>query len=322
MKKVIVTGGAGFIGSHLCDLLHEKDYIIGIIDNFSYGKKNFVPEDNKTQMFEADIRNEAEVKKIFEEFQPEIIYHLAALHHIPTCEQKPSEALEINILGTQNILSSASGWESLERIVFASSGAVYDIVENSLMEDSTPVKPFDIYSTTKLSGEYLMSLWAKKYGKKAYIGRIFNTIGGRETNDHLVPDIVSQILAGQKEIRLGNLEPKRSYIDVRDTAMALLKIGEFISTEKYDVFNIGREDEYNVKEIVEKLMLISKVDLKIVQDHSRIRKVDRKKQQASIKKIKDLMQWKPVYSVDDGLEYAYSFAHKRNEYLQKSNIVS
>src|SRR5688572_7166653 len=119
MKKVIVTGGAGFIGSHLCDLLLERDYLIGVIDNFSYGKKNFLSQENKIQVFEADIRNEAEIKKIFEKFQPEIIYHLAALHHIPTCEEKPSEALDINILGTQHILDAAKGLESLQKIVFA-----------------------------------------------------------------------------------------------------------------------------------------------------------------------------------------------------------
>lgn len=319
MNKIIVTGGAGFICSHLCDFLCEYGYSIGVIDNFSYGKHEFVPRNENVKTFEADIRDGNAIRNIFETFQPEIIYHLAALHHIPTCEQKPSEALQINIIGTQNILDIAAKLPNLQKIVFASSGAVYEIVDSFLLEDSTPVQPYDVYSTSKLCGEHLLRLWSDKFGKKVHIGRIFNTIGGRETNDHLVPDIITQLLKGAKEIKLGNLEPKRSYIDVRDTAMGLLKIGEYNSDKKFDVFNIGREDEYNVKDIVEKLIVVAQIKSHIVQDPSRIRKVDRKKQQASMNKMKDKVQWQPKFSVEDGLKYAYSFAQKQQQH--KSDII-
>src|SRR5918994_628584 len=117
MKKILVTGGAGFIGSHLCDLLIQKNYDLAVIDNFSYGKRDFLPKNKNLTVFDADIRDQQKMKDIIGSFHPGTIYHLAALHHIPTCEQKPTEALTINIDGTQNILDAASALDELEKIV-------------------------------------------------------------------------------------------------------------------------------------------------------------------------------------------------------------
>jgi UDP-glucose 4-epimerase len=312
MKKILVTGGAGFIGSHLCDLLIQKNYNVGVIDNFSYGKREFLPKNGNLELYEADIRDQQKVKYVIQSFQPEMIYHLAALHHIPTCEQKPTEALSINIEGTQNILDAAVQIESLKKLILASSGAVYEIVDTLLLEDSTPTMPYDIYSVSKLTCEYLLRLWVKKNNKKGYVARIFNTIGGRETNDHLVPDIISQLKNGKETIELGNLEPKRSYIDVRDTSKGILSIGELDNEKNFEIFNVGREDEFNVKEIASMLGIIYGAPFIIKQNEGRIRKVDRKKQQASIEKLRSNTGWQPVYSVEDGLKYALDFTLTQN----------
>lgn len=312
MKKILVTGGAGFIGSHLCDLLIGKKYKVGIIDNFSYGKREFLPKNEKFELYEADIRDQQKVKEIIYAFQPVMIYHLAALHHIPTCEKRPTEALSINIEGTQNILDAASRIDELSKVVLASSGAVYEIVDSLLLEDSTPTIPYDIYSVSKLTCEYLLRLWATKNNKKGYAARIFNTIGGRETNDHLVPDIISQLKSGKEAIELGNLEPKRSYIDVRDTSKGILSIGELNSEKDFEVFNVGREDEFNVREIASMLGKIYGSPFSIKQSEVRIRKVDRKKQQASIEKLRNNTGWQPEYSVADGLKYALDFTMNQN----------
>jgi UDP-glucose 4-epimerase len=312
MEKILVTGGAGFIGSHLCDLLIGKNYKVGIIDNFSYGKREYLPRNGNFELYEADIRDQQKVKEIIYTFEPRIIYHLAALHHIPTCEQKPKEALSINIEGTQNILDTASKLDDLNKVILASSGAVYEIVDTLLLEDSTPTVPYDIYSVSKLTCEYLLRLWAKKNNKKGYVARIFNTIGGRETNDHLVPDIISQLKNGKDAIELGNLEPKRSYIDVRDTSKGILSIGELNSEKDFEIFNVGREDEFNVKEIASMLGEIYGSSFAIKQNEGRIRKVDRKKQQASIEKLRSNTGWQPEYSVADGLKYALDFTLNHN----------
>jgi UDP-glucose 4-epimerase len=307
-KKVLVTGGAGFIGSHLVDILLEKNYEVTVYDDLSFGKETFLPQHPSFRFIQGDILDEQKVVSTIAEINPSVIYHLAALHHIPTCENMPAKALKINIEGTQNILDAAKELQELEKLVFASSGAVYDIVDESLEEETTVTIPYDIYSVSKLSGEQIVKLWAKKYNKKAGIARIFNTIGGRETNAHLVPEIIEQILNGSKTIQLGNTEPKRSYIDTRDTAMGLFSIGDYRSDKSCEIFNVGREDEFNVREIVEMLGEISGTALSIIQDPSRMRKVDRLKQQASIGKITNHTGWTPKYSVRNGLEYAFEFA--------------
>ena len=308
MQKIIVTGGAGFIGSHLVDLLLADGHKVLVLDNFSYGKKQFLPvENNLLSVAEGDITDKEFVNKQIKGFEPEIIFHLAALHHIPTCENKPDEALKINIEGTQHVLNAAAACTTLKKIVFASSGAVYDIVDTPLLENQTPTIPYDIYSVSKLSGEYLMRLWANKFGKQALVARIFNTIGGRETNAHLVPEIVEQLLGGKSTIELGNLEPKRSYIDARDTSAGLYALSKIKSDKPFDVFNMGREDEYNVKEIVEMLGIAQDKPIEIIQSAARMRKVDRLKQQASMQKTKAATGWEPKYSVQEGLAYAYAF---------------
>lgn len=213
MQKIIVTGGAGFIGSHLVDLLLADSHQVLVLDNFSYGKKQFLPvEHNLLSVAEGDITDKEFVSEQIKGFEPEIIFHLAALHHIPTCENKPDEALKINIEGTQHVLNAAATCAALKKIVFASSGAVYDIVDTPLLENQTPTIPYDIYSVSKLSGEYLLRLWANKFGKQALVARIFNTIGGRETNAHLVPEIVEQLLGGKSAIELEILNPKEAIL--------------------------------------------------------------------------------------------------------------
>ena len=304
--KVLITGGAGFIGSHLLDKLIAEQHEICVLDNFSYGKNKYLPQEG-FRLVEGDITNKETVHQCFLEFQPNLVFHLAALHHIPTCENKPDEALKINVEGTQHILNAAKEIDQLQRIVFASSGAVYDIVDQALLEDSTPTVPYDVYSVSKLSGEYLMRLWSNKYGKQAIVGRIFNTIGGRETNDHLVPEIITQILSGKQTIELGNLDPKRSYIDARDTSSALFHLGFYNTNKRFDVFNIGREDEFDVKDIVTFLGQAHGHSIHIEQVASRMRKVDRKRQLASIEKIYKETGWSPIHSVAEGILYAYQF---------------
>lgn len=310
--KIIVTGGAGFIGSHLVDILLSKGNQVLVADDFSYGKRDFLETANPLlHIAEGDITSASFVQDIFSSFQPDLVFHLAALHHIPTCENKPDIALRINVEGTQHILNAAAKTEQLKRIVFASSGAVYDIINDPLLEESTPTIPYDVYSVSKLSGEYLMRLWAHKFGKQAIVARIFNTIGGRETNAHLVPEIVDQLLAGKSTIELGNLEPKRSYIDARDTSAGLYALGMMAHDTSFDVFNLGREDEFNVKEIVEMLADAHGSSVLIEQSVSRMRKVDRIKQQASMHKMKTIAKWQPTYTVAEGIRYAYDFAKEK-----------
>ncbi|MFM7218293.1 MAG: NAD-dependent epimerase/dehydratase family protein, partial [Bacteroidota bacterium] len=185
--NILITGGAGFVGSHLSALLLSNGHSVAIVDNFSYGRRSLLPTSDRLQVLEGDILDADFLSKAFSSVSPDLIFHLAAIHHIPTCENNPAVALRVNIEGTQRVVESAIA-ANVPKIVFASSGAVYDIVDSPLMEDTTPAVAHDIYSITKLSGEFLLRLQAERGRIKAVACRLFNTVGSHETNEHLVPD--------------------------------------------------------------------------------------------------------------------------------------
>lgn len=308
MPTILITGGAGFIGSHLTELLLSQGNTVVVLDNFSYGKKFYLNSGNPALVIhEADILDQKTVLGIFEKHKPETVFHLAAIHHIPTCEQKPELALRTNIEGTENVILAAQSVQ-VKKFVFASSGAVYEIVDHELREDETPVVPHDIYSITKRSGEDLIRLYAERKVFKAVCCRLFNTVGAHETNAHLVPDILQQVLQNKTEIALGNLTPLRSYIHVQDVAEAFAAIGSRNYTNDFEAFNVGTELEHSVADILQLIAEISGKKLSAFQHPDRIRKVDRHRQQASLKKTISMTGWSPKRTLKEALNDAYQEA--------------
>ncbi len=305
MSKILITGGAGFIGSHLTALLLNQGFSVTVVDNFSYGKRKFLPENSSDlKILEADILDFPSLQKIFVDFQPETVYHLAAIHHIPTCEKNPVFAFRTNIEGTENVVLAAQS-AGIKKMVFASSGAIYDTVDQELIEDETPIIPYDIYSITKRCGEDIIRLYAARKVFKAVACRLFNTVGSHETNAHLVPDILQQVLTGKTDISLGNLTPLRSYIHVLDVAEAFVTVGKKEFSNDFEVLNVGTETEHAVTDILRLISEITGKQLSAVQDPERIRKVDRHRQRASVEKINRLTSWKARKSLREALEDAY-----------------
>ena len=149
MNNFLVTGGAGFIGSHLVDLLLADGQRVAVLDNFSYGKRAYLPINHSNlTVFTGDLLDTAFVRSVFEAFRPEIVYHLAAIHHIPTCERQPAIALRTNVEGSEILFDHARAF-NVTTVVFASSGAVYEILDGQLQEDSSAAVPHDIYSISK-----------------------------------------------------------------------------------------------------------------------------------------------------------------------------
>ncbi len=312
-QTVVVTGGAGFIGSHLVDLQLESGANVCVIDNLSYGRRSFLPPEGPNfHFFNGDILDENPLEEVLTRFKPNTLYHLAAIHHIPTCERKPDLALRVNVEGTQRLLSRLRETESLQRIVFASSGAVYDTLDGPLSEE-TRVVPHDIYAVSKATGEHLMRLHAKRTGATCIVARLFNALGARETNAHIVPDMLEQVLAGRRTIELGNLEPKRSYIHVADAAAGLSALGSFPIAEGFQVFNVGSEENYSVAELVALLSEALGEELVSSQVPERTRRVDRPTQQADIGKIRSVAQWGPMRTVRMALAEALKEAFAGRE---------
>lgn len=309
VPRILLTGGNGYVGRHLVPLLGAQAELC-IADSLRYGAWRVpggtgVPEDTTVRLACIDIRNHDNVAALMDEFRPDIIVHLAAIHYIPECESEPALAVSTNVAGTMNLLDTAPPGS---RFVFASSGAVYRPEEQPHCEATSVVEPTDIYGLTKLHGEQYVRATAARRGLQGVIVRLFNVAGPGETNPHLLPELVAQLHAGRDAIELGNLSPRRDYIDVRDAAAGFAAVarGGEVAAGETCVVNLGTSRTYSVEEVVAKLRHISGVPFRVVQKHDRIRTVDRPVLAADISRIRAVFGWQPRFDLDDSLTALWS----------------
>jgi UDP-glucose 4-epimerase len=303
-NRFLVTGGAGFIGHRTVSnlLAGSESATVLVVDNLSVGMP--LPKDTaRLSSSKADIRDRDEMMRLVNAFNPDTIIHLAAVHHIPTCEKERRYALEVNVLGTETMLDVAEHG-GCRRFVLASSGAVYDWHDAALVEHTSALKPADNYSLAKHANELQVGFWAERTGGVARIARIFNTIGHDDPNAHLIPDIVSQIPIGAKraEIALGNLTPRRDYIHADDTSRAIAAMAQQQAGPGVDVFNVSTGVDVSVGELVTLLGDVMNVEIAVREDPSRKRRVDRPSQLGATGKIKSALGFVPQKSLRIALE--------------------
>jgi UDP-glucose 4-epimerase len=296
--KILITGISGFIGSAVYQ--NFKRYAeVYTIDNLSFGNRNLIdiPEEN---FYVEDIRNREKVFEIVQSIKPDYVIHLAAIHFIPYCNQHPFEAAQVNIEGTKNILDACAKTKSVKKVLYASTAAVYPIVDEPISEEH-PTGPLDIYGISKLTGEYLCHDFHNRTQIPTIICRFFNAFGPNETNPHLIPAIQEQVLKGKREIFLGNLEPKRDFIHTSDMANAIdLLLNKF--DNGIDTFNLGQGQEYSVTEIVQAFEKAGGEKITIKQDPTRMRKSDRMHLLANVSKLKAYIGWEPQVNIHDGIK--------------------
>lgn len=297
MSKILITGGAGFIGSAVIQHLQRSNHELFVIDNLSFGNRQFIdiPDSN---FFKEDILNNDRVLAIISNIRPNIIIHLAAIHFIPYCNEHPYDSSDINIRGTMHILDAAAK-AGVEKVLFASTAAVYPIYDEAVTENHN-VGPLDIYGLSKLTCEHLCNEFHLMTKIPTVICRFFNAFGPNETNPHLIPEIQKQILGGNRRIKLGNLTPKRDFIHTHDMANAvnilLDKSGNGINT-----YNLGRGIEYSVTEIVDAFSKAIGEPIEIEVDPARVRKVERMHLLADVTKLKSL-GWEPKIGIEEGIK--------------------
>ena len=294
----MVTGGAGFIGSAILQELRKLEYDVFVLDDLSFGRREHadVPDE---RFFEVDILDHQAIANNARAISPSWVVHLAAVHFIPYCNANPYESANINLQGTVNLLDALRKVSSLTKVFFASTAAVYADSPTPVSEES-PTFPLDIYGLTKSIGERLVLEFHRATGVPCTIGRLFNAYGPRETNAHLIPEILRQVLEGKEAIELGNLKTRRDYIHTSDMARAIVQL-LFLKNAGFDVFNIGSGKSYDARQIVHLFEGAANRPLVVRVAKDRVRKKDRAVLQADITKIQKTTGWTPEIELQEGI---------------------
>ena len=292
----LVTGGLGFIGNELVRQLKAEGRDVAILDN-RHRVAPRIEDLDDVRVYEADLTDTERVKTVVDQVRPERIFHLAAIHYIPECNEFPERTTRVNVEGTLGLLRAAVKAE-VKHVLFVSSGAVYADSPDPLSE-SSPIAPVDMYGWCKLFGEQLCQWQASDYGLPVTICRFFNNYGPRETNAHIIPEIISQLRASD-EIQLGNVTTVRDYVHTSDTVQALRLLGEN-PPASVRVVNTAGGQSATVKELVELMARILERPIRIATDPARFRKADKQVQKANIDLLEKETGWRPQRSLLDGL---------------------
>lgn len=304
MEKLLITGGFGFVGRELVKLTQNL-FELHVVDNLLSGehRQKNMRRENFT-FHNVDLRNKESTDALIEKIQPDIVIHLAAIHFIPQCELEPDLACGTNILSTINLLNSING---SVKFIYTSSAAVYSPSNGPLVEGESKVGPVDIYGFSKLHGEHYVNLYADRYDLDTTIVRLFNVIGPGETNPHILPEIVFQLKNGSKVLNLGNIDSKRDFIDVRDVAEGFRRLifNDLPKDDKSRVINLGSGLTYSMRDLLDRMSVISGIDFKIKKDPTKIRKIDNPIILASTKKLEHELDWRPVFPIEDTLKLTW-----------------
>ncbi len=242
---ILITGGAGFIGSHLTDNFIEKGYDVRVLDNFSSGSEEFL--NPSAEIIRGDIRKLEDVLQAIKGVDE--VWHVAANPDVRISAEKPEEIYENNVLGTWNVLK-AMAKEGVERIVFTSTSTVYGEAEVIPTPETHPTMPISIYGASKVAGEAMIASFCHTYDMKAWIFRFANVIGKR-TRHGVIFDFMMKLKKNQKVLEiLGDGEQNKSYIYIDDCIDAMITAVKE-ADERVNVFNIGSEDQIKVRRIAE-----------------------------------------------------------------------
>tara|TARA_B100000965_G_scaffold399032_1_gene418189 strand:- start:16 stop:1017 length:1002 start_codon:yes stop_codon:yes gene_type:complete len=303
-KKIFVSGGGGFIGSHLVEKLIElghkvKTIVPYNIDN-SWGWIDHLPKKTKDnlEVISGDICDQnlilRETKKI------EIFFHLAALISIPYSYKSPQSYVSTNINGTVNILEAAKN-SNAELFVQTSTSEVYGSAQTIPITENHPLNAQSPYAASKIAGDQLAMSYHKSFGLPSLVLRPFNTYGPRQSLRAFIPSTIKQILESDKKIQLGNLNSKRDFTYVSDTVDGYISA---IGNKKCigETIQLGTGIDFSMRETFENIKKIIGKNVKVVKDKNRMRpkmsEVNRLI--SSNKKAKKILKWKPKYSGKNG----------------------
>ncbi|HHI01494.1 MAG TPA: SDR family oxidoreductase [Thermococcus litoralis] len=292
-KLIVVTGGAGFIGSHIAEELRDENEVI-VIDNLYAGKIENVPPNVK--FLQADIRDYQSIAELIS--HADYVFHEAALVSVVESVEKPMLTEEINVLGTLNILKALS--EGHGKLIFASSAAVYGDNPNLPLKESEKPEPLSPYGVTKIAGEYYCKVFYELYGVPTVSLRYFNVFGERQGYNQyagVISIFINRALKGEPLIIYGDGKQTRDFIYVKDVVKANILAAKS-SKANGKVFNVARGERTTILELALKIIDATNSPSSIIFDKPR--PGDIRDSQADISEIRKL-GFKPEYSLEDGL---------------------
>jgi NAD dependent epimerase/dehydratase len=304
-RKVLVTGGCGFIGSHLVEKLVGLGAEVSVLAHYNsenrLGLLEMLPDDvkGKIKIHWGDIKEAESVEKAGQNCR--VIFHLAALIGIPYSYQQPRDVVMTNTLGTLNVLKFARD-SGAEKVVITSTSEVYGTARYVPIDESHPLQGQSPYSASKIAADKIAESFYCSYDLPVTICRPFNTYGPRQSMRAVIPTIITQALS-RKEIHLGAVSPTRDFTFIQDTVAGFIKIAESPRSVG-EVINLGSGFEISIGDITAKICAIIGKNVPIVSEELRQRplKSEVNRLFAANKKAGELLGWKPQVSLDDGLK--------------------
>jgi len=250
-KNFFVTGGAGFIGSEVVRQISKSSGKVIVYDNFSSGKRKYLNNLANVKIIKGDIKNRKLLAKATKNCQ--YFINLAALPFIPDSYHYPQEFFEINTNGTINVILEAVKQKKIKSFVHISTSEVYGTARKNPMDENHPTLPHSTYAVSKLAGDRAVFTLHKEHDVPAVIIRPFNCFGPRVTQPYIIPEIITQIIHDKKTLNLGNIESKRDFTYVSDTARGIIT-ALFSDKAIGETINLGTGKTWKIKQIGKELL--------------------------------------------------------------------
>ncbi|MFC1930859.1 SDR family oxidoreductase [Chloroflexota bacterium] len=300
MKKVIVTGGAGFIGSHLAEKLAGQNYHVIILDNLLTGKLENIDElvgKKNVDFNQGSITDLPLLQKLFQE--AEFVFHLAALTSVPASIEDPLTTNEINVTGTLNVLIAARD-NSVRKVVLASSCAIYGDAPTSPQKENTPPNPISPYASTKLAGEYYSHLFRRIYGLTTVCLRYFNVYGPRQDSQSqyaaVIPAFIGRVVQGLPPVIFGDGEQSRDFVFIEDITQGTISAAQ---SDAEGTCNLGSGKSTSVNQLAQGILRLTQKSLQPI--HAESRPGDSRQSMADISRAQSF-GYKPEWSLEAGLK--------------------
>jgi NAD dependent epimerase/dehydratase len=302
--RILVTGADGFMGSHLVERLLAEGRPVRAFclynSNGARGWLDEVPESPALEVRLGDVRDARFVEEACRDV--DVVYHLAALIAVPYSYQAPQSFLETNALGTLNLLEGARR-AGCRRLVHASTSEVYGTAETLPIRETHPLKAQSPYSASKIAADKLCEAYAASFGTPVVVVRPFNTYGPRQSTRAVLPTILTQLLSGADELRLGSLDPRRDLTYVADTVDGFVRAGMADGLRPGEVIQLGTGDAVSVGELAERAMAVVGHRARLVRDPARVRPQESEVMAlvSDPARARQSLGWEPRISLDEGL---------------------